>query len=246
VRATPSDAAIAQVQGQEESMKRLVVLVAAVAMALAITPAVQAQAAQLIPGTQMRLSLVNGLSTTVAHDGDPFTAVVMEPVFAGTTMVLPAGAKIHGTVSSVQRPKLFSMFRGGASMNINFSSIEIQSRIFPARMSILSIYSGAADSAKRRKDVKTVEGVVVEEKHDVKGDVEAVAFGTGGGSAVGAIFSHVLRGTVFGLTGGAAYIVARKGKEVELPAQTGVLVRMDSTIALPDSLMRNASYSSGN
>lgn len=227
-------------------MKRLVVLLAAMAVVLALTPAVHAQSAQLIPGTQVRLTLINGLSTTVAHDGDPFTAVVMEPVFSGTTMVLPAGAKIHGSVSSVQRPKLFSMFRGGASMNVNFTSIEVASRLFPARMSILSIYSGAADSTKRRKDVKTVEGVVVQEKHDVKGDVEAVALGTGGGSAVGAVFSHVLRGTVFGLAGGAAYIVARKGKEVELPAQTGILVRMDSIVSLPDSLMRNASYSSGN
>lgn len=227
-------------------MKRLAVLVAAITTILALTPSVQAQSAQLIPGTQVRLSLLNGLSTTVARDGDPFTAIVEEPVFSGSTMVLPAGAKIHGTVSSVERPKLFSMFRGGASMNINFTSIEVASRIFPARMSILSIYSGPTESGKRRKDVKMVEGVVIEEKHDVKGDVEAVALGTGGGSAVGAIFSHVLRGTVIGLAGGAAYIVARKGKEVELPAQTGILVRMDSMVSLPDSLLHNASYTSGN
>ena len=227
-------------------MKRLAAFLAAVAVLLALTPAVHAQSAQLIPGTQMRLSLVNGLSTSVAHDGDPFTAIVEEPVFSGSTMILPAGAKIHGTVSNVTRPKLFSIFRGGASMNINFTSIEIASRIFPARMSILSLYSGATDSGKRRKDVKTVEGVVVEEKHDIKGDVEDVALGTGGGSAVGAVFSHVIRGTVIGLAGGAAYIVARKGKEVELPAQTGMLVRMDSIVSLPDSIMRNASYTSGN
>jgi hypothetical protein len=227
-------------------MKRLAVLLAAVTVVLALTPTVHAQSAQLIPGTQVRLSLVNGLSTSVAHDGDPFTAIVAEPVFSGSTMILPAGAKIHGTVTNVTRPKLFSMFRGGASMNINFSSIEVQSRIFPVRMSILSIYTGMADSGKRRKDVKTVEGVVVEEKHDVKGDVEAVALGTGGGSAVGAVFSHVMRGTAIGLAGGAAYIVARKGKEVELPAQTGMLVRMDTTLSLPDSVLRNASYTSGN
>ncbi|HKS80558.1 MAG TPA: hypothetical protein VJR23_03560 [Candidatus Acidoferrales bacterium] len=227
-------------------MKRMAVLLAAVTVVLAFTPVVHAQSAQLIPGTQVRLSLVNGLSTSVAHDGDPFTAIVVEPVFSGNTMILPAGAKIHGTVTNVTRPKLFSMFRGGASMNINFSSIEVQSRIFPARMSILSIYTGTTDMGKRRKDVKTVEGVVVEEKHDVKGDVETVAIGTGGGSAVGAVFSHALRGSLFGLAGGAAYIMARKGKEVELPAQTGILVRMDTTVSLPDSVLRNASYTSGN
>jgi hypothetical protein len=88
-----------------------------------------------------------------------------------------------------------------------------------------------------------VEGVVVEEKHDVKTDVEDVAIGTAGGSVVGVVFSHVLRGTVIGLVGGSAYIVARKGKEIELPAQTGMLVRMDSTVELPTSLLHTASFS---
>jgi hypothetical protein len=231
---------------KEDFMKRLAALLSAAVMMLLLTPAVRAQTAQIIPGTQVRLTLVNGLSTSVAHDGDPFTAIVAEPVFSGNQMILPAGAKVHGTVTSVERPKLFAMFRGGASMNINFSSIEVESRIFPARMSILSIYNGSTDSGKRRKDVKTVEGVVVEQKHDVKGDVEAVALGAGGGSLVGAVFSNVLRGSVIGLAGGAAYIVARKGKEVELPAQTGILVRLDSTVSLPNSILHNASYTSGN
>lgn len=226
-------------------MKRFASLCAVVLAVLLFTSAVHAQANQVIPGTQVRLNLVNGLSTTVAHDGDPFVAIVAEPVFIGSQLVLPAGAKVHGTVTSVNRPKMFSMFRGGASMNLVFNSVEIESRIFPAKMSILSIYNGATDANKQRKDVKTVEGVVIEEKHSVAGDIEAVGIGTAGGSTVGLVFSHVLRGTVFGLVGGTAYIVAKKGKEVELPAQTGLLVRMDSTVSVPSTLMHNASYTSG-
>lgn len=227
-------------------MKSLIALCVAVLIALSLTPAVHAQSNELVPGTEVRLTLVNGLTTRVAHDGDPFTAVVAEPVFAGSQVILPAGAIVHGTISTVDRPKLFSMFRGGASMNLVFNSIEVQSRIFPAKMSILSIYSGT-DAAKQRKDLKTVEGEVVEQRQSVKGDVEDVAIGTAGGSTVGLIFSHVLRGTVFGLVGGGAYVVAKKGGEVELPAQTGLLVRMDSSVSLPTSLLHNASYtSSGN
>ena len=128
-------------------------------------------------------------------------------------------------------------------MNVNFTSIEVASRIFPARMSILSIYTGTIDTRKQRKDVKTVEGVVVEQNNrDIKTDVEEVALGTAGGSLVGAIFSHVARGTVIGLVGGSVYVVAKKGKEVELPAQTGILVRMDSPLSLPAGLLHNASY----
>lgn len=224
-------------------MKRFTVsLFAASLLAMFVTPAVWAQNNQVLPGTQVRLTLVNGLSTSVAHDGDPFTAVVAEPVFIGNQMVLPAGAVVHGEIADVNRPKLFSMFRGGASMNLVFRSVEVQSRIFPAQMSILALYSGGSDSEKSRKDLKTVEGVVIQERRDIKSDVTDVALGTGGGSLVGAIFSHVVRGTVIGLVGSSAYIMAKKGKDVELPAQTGVLVRMDSTLQLPSSLLRNASY----
>ncbi len=227
-------------------MKRFVVLCAVLTLALWLSPVVHAQANQVIPGTQVRLTLLNGLSSSVAHNGDPFTAIVAEPVFVGNEMILPAGAKVHGTITTVERPKFFSMFRGGASMNLKFDSIEVESRIFPAKMSILSIYSGGMDTSKQRKDVKAVEGEVIQENHSVKGDVEAVAIGTAGGSTVGLLFSHVLRGTVFGLVGGTAYIVAKKGKDVDLPAQTGMLVRMDSTVSLPASLLHNASYTSGN
>jgi len=204
-----------------------------------------AQSTDVVAGTQVRITMLNGLSTRVAHDGDPFTAVVAEPVFSGNRLILPAGAKIHGTVRGVERPRWFSTFRGGASMNVYFNSIEIESRIFPVRMSILSIYEGAGDSGKRRKDVKTVEGVVLEEKRDIKNDVEDVAIGTAGGSTVGLVFSRVVRGTVIGLVGSGAYIAARKGKDVEIPAQTGMILRLDSTFSLPGSLLHNGSYTSG-
>jgi hypothetical protein len=228
-------------------MKRFIKIFAAVlfTLVLLLTPAVYAQSNQIVPGTQVRLTLANGISTSVAHDGDPFTAVVAEPVFLGNQLILPAGAKVHGTIISVTRPKFFSMFRGGASMNLSFTSIEVESRLFPARMSILTIYSGGMDATKSRKDLKTVEGEVVQENRGVKNDVMDVAIGTAGGSTVGLLFSHVLRGTVFGLVGGSAYVVAKKGKDVELPAQTGMLVRMDSTVAVPELLLHNAAFRSG-
>lgn len=222
-------------------MKRFVLWAAALAV-FSVAPAAIAQSQDVIPGTQVHIRLQEGLSTSVAHNGDPFTAVVTEPVFQNNVVILPAGAKLHGTVTSVSRPRLFSMIRGGASMNLVFNSIEIESRIFPARLSILSIYNNGSDLDKQRKDLSTVEGVVVEERHDVKTDVEDVAMGTAGGSVVGVVFSHVLRGTVIGLVGGSAYVVAKKGKDVELPAQTGMLVRMDSTVSVPTTLMHNASY----
>jgi hypothetical protein len=227
----------------EDPMKRFISICALLSALLWLTPAVRAQSNSIQPGTQVRLTLAAGLSTSVAHDGDPFTAVVAEPVFVGNQLLLPAGAKIHGTVTSVTRPKWFAMVRGGASMNLVFNSIEVQSRIFPVQMSILSLYTGSTDDTKKRKDLKTTEGVVVEQKRDIKNDLMTGGLGTGAGALVGVLFSNVARGTVIGLVGTSAYIMTKKGKDVELPAQTGMLVRMDSSVTLPPSLLHNASYS---
>jgi hypothetical protein len=228
-------------------MKRLVTIctVALLASFLLVASTVQAQSSQITPGTQIRLTLASGLSSSVAHNGDPFIAIVAEPVFSGNQLLLPAGAKVHGVINDVTRPKYFSMFRGGASMSLALNSIEVESRIFPARMSILSLYSGTADNTKRRKDLKTIEGEVVKEDRSVKNDAVAMAIGTTGGSTVGLIFGNVMRGTWIGLIGSGVYVVAKKGKDIELPAQSGMLVRMDSTVALPESLLHNASYTSG-
>jgi hypothetical protein len=222
-------------------MKRLVAVSALLSAMLWLTPAVHAQSTALQPGTQLRLTLVSGLTTAVAKDGDPFTAVVAEPVFSGNQLVLPAGSKVHGTVTSVRRPRWFAMERGGATMNLVFNSVEVQSRIFPAQMSILSLYSGSADDTKKRKDLKTTEGVVIEQKRDIKGDIMMGGLGTGVGSIVGVLFSDVSRGTIIGLVGTSAYIMTKKGKDVELPAQTGMMVRMDSAVTLPPSLLRSPS-----
>ena len=132
------------------------------------------------------------------------------------------------------------MERGGASMNLVFNSVEVQSRIFPVQLSILSLYSGTPEDSKKRKDLKTTEGVVIEQKRDIKGDIMLGSLGTGAGSLVGVLFSNVTRGTIFGLVGTSAYICTKKGKDVELPAQTGMLVRMDSTITLPPALLHSA------
>src|SRR5204863_350685 len=104
----------------------------------------------------------------------------------------------------------------------------------------------AQAEGQRSKDLKVDEGQVVQEKHDIKGDIVGATIGTGGGTLIGAVFSHVARGFGLGLAGSAAYIVARKGKDLELPAQTGMLVRMDNTVTVPVTSASNASLANRN
>lgn len=226
-------------------MKRVLSLGAVVCLFVCAPVAALAEPAhQVLQGTQVHLTLLNGISTAVARDGDPFTAVVADPVYLGGQLLIPVGARVNGQIGTVNRPRRFSVFRGQAYMNLTFRSIEIDSRIIPVQMSLLAIEQPHGQSnGKRRKDVKLTEGQVVEAKRDVKGEVTAVAISTAGGTAVGGIFSHVWRGFGLGLAGGSVYVLARKGKDVELPAQTGLLVRMDNTITVPTVTASNSGYS---
>jgi len=189
---------------------------------------------KVAPGTEVRLHIVGNIGTATSRSGDAFVAVLSEPVFVGNTLLLPAGTRVHGTIGTVERARHFSVFRGQAYMDLNFRSLEIDSRLVPVHMSILEILRQGGDrDAPRRHDVKIDEGQIIEERHDYRGDVLGGSISSSGGALIGLIAGNVARGFGFGLIGSAAYIVARKGKEVNLPDGTGMLVSIDDAVTLP-------------
>lgn len=222
-------------------MKKVLSLLLAAVFVCAAAPASKAEPRQVMQGTQVHLTLLNTINSSATKEGDPFVAIVADPVYLGNQLLIPAGTRVNGVVGTIEKARRFSMFRGGAYMNLTFRSIEVDSRIIPVQMSIIAIERPREQGeGRRRKDVKVDEGQVIEEKHDVKGDVLAATIGTGGATLVGAVFSHVVRGFGIGLAGSAVYVVARKGKEVDLPPQTGMLVRMDNTITVPVTTVSNS------
>src|SRR6202051_2124186 len=145
----------------EDPMKRFVaslgVSFGAVVVLLTAAPIpVRAQSHELLQGTEVHLRLLTGLSTAVAKSGDPFVAEVTEPVYLGSQVILPAGSRVNGTVGGVYHTRHFSIFRGQAAMNLSFRDLEIDSRVFPAKMSILGLQSPSSGewAGKTRKDIK--------------------------------------------------------------------------------------------
>jgi hypothetical protein len=214
-------------------MKKLLSSILVLALVSTVVPVSFAEPHQVMQGTQVHLTLLNAISTSASRDGDPFVAIVAEPVLLGNQLLIPAGTRVNGVVGTIAPPRHFAMIRGEAYMNLTFRSLEVDSRVIPVQMSIITIEQPGQANEKPRKDMKVEEGGVLQEKHDYKGDVLAATIGTGGASMVGLLFSHVVRGFGIGLAGSAAYIVSRKGKDVELPAQSNILVRMDNTITVP-------------
>jgi hypothetical protein len=193
-----------------------------------------AEPRQVVQGTRINLKLLTDISSKTSRDGDPFMAVTTEQVMLGDQILLPAGTRIRGIVSSISPAKHFAIFRGEAYLNVAFKSMEIDSRLVPVQMSIIELKMPSDDGdGRRRKDVNVTEGQMLQEKHDVKGDIIAGTIGTGGATIIGKLASHVAMGFGIGLAGSAIYVVQRKGREMKLPADTGILVRMDNTITVP-------------
>ena len=215
-------------------MKVVLSLILASALVCTAAPPTYAEPRQVLQGTEVHLTLLTPISSAHSKEGDPFVAVLAKPVAFDSRILLPAGTRINGVIGTIQKAKAFSIFRGQAYMSLEFKTIEVDSRLIPIQMSILAVGQPRIDNySKPRKDMKITEGEVLQEKHDYKGDAVGVAVGGGGGSLVGLIFSNVGRGLGIGFAAGAVYVVARKGKEMDLPANTGILTRMDSTITVP-------------
>lgn len=207
----------------------------------------QAEPRQLIQGTQIHLKLLSDIGTASSRNGDPFVAVTTQPLMVGDQVVLPAGTRIRGIVTSISRAKRFSLFRGEAYLNLAFRSIEIDSRLIPVQMSVLAVEKPSEEGeGRQRKDVDVTEGQVLEQKHDIKGDIVAGTIGTGGATLIGKLASHAAAGFGIGILGSAIYVSARRGKELSLPAETGMLVRMDSTVTVPSFNNPNAASATTN
>lgn len=212
-------------------MKVAVSFVLILSLVCATAPPAFAEPRQILQGTEVHLTLLTPISSAHSREGDPFVAVLAQPVAFDSRIILPVGTRVNGVVGIVQRAKSFSAFRGQAYLNLRFKTIELDSRLIPVQLSILAIGEPRVEAySKPRKDAKIIEGSVLEEKRDYRSDVAGVAVGVGGGSLIGAIAGSVGRGFGIGFAAGAVYVVARKGKEIELPANSGMLVRMDSTV----------------
>jgi len=221
-----------------------VLLIFALAISAVLPTPASAEPRQIIQGTEVHLTLLTTVSSSTSREGDPFIAVLAQPLALDSRIILPAGTRVHGVVGTIQKPKNFSLFRGQAYMNLAFKSVELDSRLIPVQMSLIAIGHPRIDSySTARRDVKIIEGEVIQEKDDYKGDAYGMAIGGGGGSLMGVLFGNVARGIGIGFAAGAVYVVARKGREVELPAQTGLLTRLDSTLIVPLIAADNANHS---
>jgi hypothetical protein len=159
-------------------------------------------------GTEVQVRLDTPLSSRTARAEDRFEGTVMMPVYVDNRMVIPAGARVRGTVVSAEpadRPA-----RGG-KLDLAFNSLELEDHT--------------------RVDVKA-RVVSISENMDRSETGQKAGIGAALGALLGSVIGGK-KGALLGLiVGGAGGAITTRGEEVELPEGTILTLRTERPVNL--------------
>ena len=182
---------------------------------------------ELPSGTEIFLNLDNPLSTKASHPGDRFSATVAQPVRdLNDQIVIPTSARVKGQVTESEEGKNLPTVRGRGKLNMRFENIVLPNgNSIPISATLLSVnQSGGNGSVNSEGEVQS----------ETKASTAAkgVGVGAGIGTIAGLILGGPFKGLAIGAIAGGGYILATKGKDVELPQDTGLKIRLDQPISL--------------
>ncbi len=186
-------------------------------------------AVQIPAGVTIRAALDTPLSTKTSQVGDRFTATVAEPVRDNSGQVaIPVGTKINGQVSQSEQGKTVAVLRGKGRLDLRFIDMTLpsgQSTPLAATLKQVASTSGSTHDADSEGGVQS--------STSGKTAAKGVGIGAGLGTVAGLIFGSALKGLVIGAIAGGGYVLATKGKDVELPANTGLVLSLDQPLSVP-------------
>src|SRR5258708_2568751 len=171
--------------GRRRKMKKeswlMAFIINSLAIALVVVVPAAALARVVVPeGTVFKLRMETGLTSETARIGDHFTANLSDPIVIDNRVVIPAGAKVSGRVTSVTRAKRMSK---SGTIGIDFDSIVLaDGRNLTVQGELTTVSS-------------TDQKQQVDEEGHVKGDTgdRSVVF-IGGGVGVGAVIGAISGG----------------------------------------------------
>jgi hypothetical protein len=180
-----------------------------------------ATGSQIIAGTELHATLDTPLSTRTAKPGDRFTATIADQVGdAGGAAVIPEGARVEGEVAEADDNKEVAALRGKGKLNLRFRDVVLPNgQTLPLTATLISVHDTSNSSGKSIK------------KADVEGPSQPGTAGAVADPVSGLIFGSPVKGLAIGALAGGGYVLSIKGKDVNLPAQTGMIIRLDQPVS---------------
>jgi hypothetical protein len=185
---------------------------------------------QVPSNTELHAALDTPLSTRTSKPGDRFTATVTDPVRASNgSVVLPAGARIEGEVAE---DEAIPALRDKTQLTLRFRDVVLPNgQTLPLTATLISVNkTNAANTKKSDEETHIQSGT---RGKDVAQDVGT---GAGAGTPTELTFGTPLKGMAVGALAGGGYVLATKAKQVNLPAQTGMVIRIDQPLSGAEGL----------
>jgi len=170
----------------------------------------------LTAGTDIRATLDTPLSTKTSRPGDRFTATVSVPVHDSSgNVIVPVGSKLNGQVSEPTDGKLAGAIKDMGHLNLRFTDIQLPNGgDVPISATLLSVHN-----SKPGRWTSATE----QTSHPPMGTNAGVAGG----------FGPPLKGLAVGNQAGGGYVLATNAKQVDLPAECGLRLKVDRNTPLP-------------
>jgi hypothetical protein len=164
----------------------------------------------LIAGTDIRASLDSPLSTKTSKVGDRFTATIVYPVHDSSgNIVVPVGSKLNGQISEPDQ-KVEGAIKDIAHLSLRFTDIQLPTGTdVPLSANLISVHNNRPATA------------ATSENSHLTGSSAIAA--NGGFTGLG----RPLKGLAVGKLAGGGYILSPTGKQVALPAECIMRLRID-------------------
>lgn len=182
----------------------------------------------IIPeGTRIYLQLNNSVSTNSSREGDPFKAIVTEPVYVGDRMMIPKGSVVNGSISHILRPG--RLLKGKAALTLLFQSINI-----PGHGELPIVASLAGVDGEGNKGIST-EGTIKGEGAEGR-DAGRVLTPSIVGAGIG-ILAGGAKGAGVGAGVGAAIglatVFSSHGKDIVMKRGSSLDINLDKPLSVP-------------
>jgi hypothetical protein len=176
---------------------------------------------------EIHAALDTPLSSKTSKPGDRFTATVSDSVQANNgAVVIPSGARVEGEVAESEDEKTQAALRGKGKLSLRFRDVVLPSgQTLPLAATLVSVHDTSGKNSK-----KTDAAPQVDSGRNSK-DAKIAGAGAGVGNHAGRSFGGPLKGLAIGALSGGGYVVATNGKDVNLPAQAGMLIRVDQPLS---------------
>jgi hypothetical protein len=156
-------------------------------------------------GQELDVRLQTALSSETATAEQRFEAVTAADVIQDGSVLIPAGSRVRGVVTSVKRPGRVDRV---GSLTLSFDQMEVRGRTYPIRAMATQVF----------------------ESGGIRDEAGTAGVGAGAGVILGGLLGGLKGAVVGAVIGAGGAIAATEGKDINLPAGAIVRIRLDQSL----------------